>query len=340
MNIAKMALVFLFVIVLSFYAVPKSSAATEEVVGYTVRAILPENQVDKSVSYFDLLMNPGQEQVIVVEIINSSKEDSEFDVHITNPITNRNGVIDYTKVDAQVDDSLKIPITDIASIEKNKVKVASGESVAVPIKLEMPEQEFDGIILGGIYIEKSLDENEDAQITNKYSYAIGLKLMENDKEVAPELILKKVEPALVNYKTAIVAYIQNSSPVLVDNLTINGVVYDSNEKELRRVDVDEYRIAPNTTMEFAIDWEGNELEPGIYKVKIHANSGFTNWDMEKKFEILDKQAKELNKKVVKSGKDYTRTIIGGFSSIILVLLGIIGFLIKKNKTLHKESQNL
>lgn len=313
-------------------------SANDETVGYSVRAIIPENQLNLEVTYFDLRVEPNQKQVINVEILNSSQEDIEIDIHITNPITNSNGLIDYTNVEAKPEESLKIPITEIATVEEKTVSIQAGKSMILPIYLEIPKEEFSGIILGGIYFEKKTDKDEEknkegVQITNKYSYVIGLKLKEVDIDVEPALLLTSVKPALVNYRTAVKAKIQNSAPTIVEKLAINGIVYNSKGKEVRRIDVEDYRMAPNSSMDFVIDWKKEELKPGKYTLSLHANSGMRNWDWEEEFTIPKEQAQLLNEKAIDIYKDYSLAIYLGFSLIVLILLGIIVWLVRRNKQL-------
>ncbi|WP_379970789.1 DUF916 and DUF3324 domain-containing protein [Ectobacillus sp. sgz5001026] len=332
MKLFKNMTYILAIIIFVILDIPMAVVNAEDV-GYSVRAIIPENQVDKNQTYFDLLMKPKQKQVIQVEIYNKGNEDIDIDIHITNPNTNRNGLIDYTNIETNVDESLKIPITKVASIEKMTVRVPAKKSQIVPIQLEMPEAEFDGIILGGIYFEKhaGAEQATKGQISNKFAYVIGLKLIETNIDVNPNLQLKSVKPGLVNYHTAIIANIQNSAPVIVDHLTLKANVFNSNGKEVNQVNVKDYKMAPNSNMDFAIDWKNKELSPGKYTLKLYADTGKQNWNWEKEFVIPAKDAKDLNKAAVDIKKDYTWYFIIGLSIIILILIYIIYRLIRKNK---------
>lgn len=307
--------------------------ANAEDVGYAVRAVIPDNQVEKNQTYFDLRMTPEQKQTIKVEIYNSRTKDMNIDVYITNPITNRNGLIDYTDPKAIVDKSLKVPITKIASMNEKTVKVPAKGSITVPIQLDMPKDKFDGIILGGIYfvnhdVEKTAPNQ---QITNKYGYVIGLKLSETDKKIIPSLHLTSVKPGLVNYRPAVIANIQNSAPVIVNNLSLNAKIYSSNGAVMDQKDVNEYRMAPNTTMPFAIDWKENKLTPGKYTLKLQAKTGKQKWDWTKEFVIPGKEANNLNKNAVtvQNGKNYVWYLVTCFAVIIFILLAYIYKLRKK-----------
>ncbi len=341
MQVFKRRVIFIFLIFICASLEIQLSPVYAGEVNYSVRAIIPENQLDKQQTYFDLRMKPGQKEVINVEIFNSSNEDTNINVYITNPITTRNGLIDYSKTNARTDKSLKVPITEIATIEKNTVKVPARGSRVVPIQLVMPEEEFDGIILGGIYFEKipKQEETKVIQIKNKYSYVLGLKLSETDKEIKPKLYLKSVKPGLVNYHTAVIANIQNSEPVMVGYLKINAKVYNSTGKEINKVNVENYQMAPNSVMPFPIDWHNKELTPGKYKLKLHAVYGKQSWNWTKEFVIQDKEAQHLNKQAVEIQKEpinFTLYVILGLSLIIIILVAIIFKLTRKNRQQNKQ----
>ncbi|MEN2666160.1 WxL protein peptidoglycan domain-containing protein [Listeria aquatica] len=52
--------------------VARPAAAAE--MNFAVQAIIPGNQIDKSQTYFDLRMKPGQKQDIEVELRNDTKK--------------------------------------------------------------------------------------------------------------------------------------------------------------------------------------------------------------------------------------------------------------------------
>ena len=130
------------------------------------------------------------------------------------------------------DDSLKIPLSSIVTITSNEIEIPANSSKIVSAHIQMPNEEFDGIILGGLHFEKIMDEKEQAQgvqLQNQYAYVIGVQLSENDLEVEPSLHLISVEPKLVNYRTSVVANIQNRQPHLLNNLNVYGAVYKKRE---------------------------------------------------------------------------------------------------------------
>lgn len=332
-------------IILVFCSVGYSSIpvfAEDNTVGYSVRALIPDNQIDKNQTYFDLKMKPKQKQTLHIEIFNSTNEPIEINCHITNAVTNRNGLIDYTNLNPNLDDTLLYPMTEIAKFKNDKVILPAGETKIVPVYLKMPRNSFDGIILGGIYFEKNVDEKkikDDAvQINNKYAYVIGLKLTETDRVIKPELELESVEPNLVNYRQAIIANIRNSQPIIVNQLKIDAKVLDARGKVVHEQHVKDYRMAPNSTMEFVIDWNQKKFLPGTYTLKLQASNGEQQWDWEEPFKIAQTEAKQLNEEAAQENKEITIYIIIGLIVVIIILFIVLIKLRTENKNLQKKDE--
>jgi len=98
------------------------------------------------------------------------------------------------------------------------------------------------------------------------SYVIGIQLSENYKEVTPELHLTSVDPTLVNHRSAVVASLQNSRPVLVENTSFQAQVFEENGTEpIKEVQQDNINMAPNSNIDVIIDWENEPLAEGVLR---------------------------------------------------------------------------
>ncbi|MCJ7968766.1 MAG: DUF916 domain-containing protein [Lactococcus lactis] len=85
---------------------------------FSVQAVIPENQIDKSQSYFDLKMSPGQIQDIQVNLYNDTDKDVTIEITPHAATTNQNGVVEYNTQNNKKDDTLKIAFQDIAKTEE------------------------------------------------------------------------------------------------------------------------------------------------------------------------------------------------------------------------------
>src|SRR5699024_9990978 len=101
-----------------------------------------------------------------------------------------------------------------------------------------------------------------------------------------------MKPPQLHQQTAVVAEIQNTKPVLANNLEIEAVGYeDGNESPIYKKTM-EASFAPNSTMDFTLDeWE-SPLEAGEYllKAKVNDTDSEETWTFEEGFTIEKKAA--------------------------------------------------
>jgi len=313
-----------------------ASAATMD---FSVVANIPENQINKKLTYFDLLMQANQKQEISLTLTNTSDQQIEVMVEPNVATTNSNGVIDYTQNKQKKDSSMIYDFTEIIS-EKQIVKLEPQERKDVTFTIEMPEQEFDGIILGGfhIYQVEREDHIQTSQIENKYAYIIGVKLSETDKEVKPNLVLNDIQATLVNYRTAITINLQNTEMINMSGLTVETkITKEGHEEVLYQQTKEGMSLAPNSNFYLPISLNNKPIEPGHYHLYLSATDGDQTWELDKTFEIEGDQAKDLNKEAIELDKDYTwlYMLLSGIIPTSLVLL----FIRKKEQKEKKQEQN-
>lgn len=330
----KISVYFVSLIILMGIIFPISVDAAE--MNFSVQAVIPENQVDKGKTYFDLKMNPDQTQDLAITMKNDTSKDVTVEIGINSATTNDNGIADYNGKVEKKDSTLTYDLNDLIEIDKEMTVPAKGETT-VTAHLKMPAAAFDGVLLGGFtFIEKETDENkevqEGAQIVNKYAYTIGIQLQETDKVIEPELVLNDVLPGQVNFRNVLQANIQNTEAAIIKNLTIDGKIFKKDGKEAlyeaKRTDL---RMAPNSNFNYGISLENGEFKPGTYVFKGVATAGEKEWTFEKEFTIESEIAKELNHTAVELDKDYSLYIYLGIGLIVLLLIVVILYLLKKVK---------
>ncbi|MFW3505753.1 DUF3324 domain-containing protein [Aerococcus viridans] len=121
---------------------------------------------------------------------------------------------------------------------------------------------------------------------------MGLQVTEDeDHEANSNLNLTGIEPSLVNYQTAVVAKLQNDQPFILGNIDIEAEVYDANGQEaIKTATLEAANFAPNSSMDFVIDWENQYLEPGDYRQKLTALNDHDERTWDEPFTITDDQA--------------------------------------------------
>lgn len=332
----------MFVFILSVLFVPNVVFANEidenGVVGYSVSAILPDNQLNQDATYFDLRMKPNQQQAIQVKVFNSSKETIKVKPTIHNAETNRNGIIDYSGDPKQIDSSLKIPLTSIVKLKNEVITIPKGEQKIIEADINMPSDTFHGIILGGIHFEKVTDEEADAdaeqgvQIQNKYAYVVGIQLSETDKSIQPNLKLIDISPTLVNYRTSVVAKIQNEKPTIIGELAIDAKVFkQGSQTPIHETNQTDLKMAPNSTMDYVIDWDNQRLEPGKYRLEMAAKSKDKTWKWKENFEIESDSAADANKEAVDLEKDYTMWYMIGIGAALVIIIILVIIILRMRR---------
>lgn len=336
------SLVLLFLILLPTTVVNADSTPL------SVKAILPDNQFNKEVSYYHLMMEPGAKQDIDVQLFNSSDKEMTALVTLTAATTNDNGLLDYNLPDKKFDKSLLHPFPEIASTPK-EVKVPANQDVMTKISIEMPSEEYSGIILGGINImAKKEEEKNDKEkksggmkIENEMNYALGVVLVENEELVPTDMKFMKVYASQIMGNNTTKVTLQNPTMAVMENVSFKAEIYaEGTDTVLYGVEKEGYRMAPNSNFDFGIPIGQERYRAGKYRLKMIATTDPKNpedgekqtWEFDQPFEIKREEADKLNASAVDIPKDYTMYyIIGAVLAIVLILVLILVVITRKKK---------
>ncbi|KRM72960.1 DUF916 and DUF3324 domain-containing protein [Lacticaseibacillus brantae] len=301
---------------------------------FTIKSQIPENQIDKKASYYDLLVKPGTTQKLSVVVENAGNKTRKFRVAPNTAFTNDNGVIEYSRENYIPDRSAKTTLSKLMS-KAQTVSVAAGESKTVTFTLTVPKSGIDGSVLGGFYVTPEEEEStakSGMSIQNQFAMVIGIQLRENTTTQSPELKLGTVEAALHNSQTAIKANVRNVVPVHFGQMTITAkvtksgssdVLYQSTRKNLE--------MAPNSNFDYSILMKDKAYQAGDYTLNLVAKSGKKTWTLTKGFTIKAETARELNKKAGIETTDYTWLYIGGAVVLLAVIAGLAFYLGRRKR---------
>lgn len=333
-------IISIYIIVFLSLIIPITAHAQDGEVPYSVQGILPDNQVNNDVTYFDIEMEQGEEQDLEVVIYNSSDEPITVNVDNNSATTNSNGIIIYDEAEEEPHETMENPFSEISSLSETEVEIEAGSQETVTLNVEAPEESFDGIILGGLYFTMEPDESEDESslaIQNQYSYALAVQITEagNDAEVEPELELMGIEPGIVSHRTGLQTQFVNTSPVIIGGLEFEANVYESGSDEPIYTRTDEnFTIAPNSVFNYPVMFENQRLEPGTYTFRAEASNGDSDWSFEEEFEITEEVADEANEEAVELEEDYSwlvYVVIGLAAVVLLLIIAVIYLIIKRRK---------
>lgn len=340
-NRVRYLAIIIMTVIMSLFMVTDSTFAAE--INFSVNTVIPDNQIDKAKTYFNLNMSPNQQQDITTTLKNDTKKDITINVAVNSAKTNANGVIDYGKTNTKNDSSLKYDMSEIVK-GPSRVVVPAQSSKEVVFHITMPKNSFDGILLGGLTFQQESSEVNQATaksgttIQNEYAYALAIMLKETDKLVTPNLNLLKVGPAQSNHRNVINANIQNDQSVLLSDVKIDAKIYAKNSaKPVYTAIKNSMQIAPNSHFDYPVSLNGTAMTAGDYtlrmKVTGKANNKTYSWQLNKKFKIDAAKAKDLNKSDVdlKANTNNRNWLYPLVSLILLLIIAILVFIVIKQR---------
>ncbi|MDV0431983.1 DUF916 and DUF3324 domain-containing protein [Lactiplantibacillus sp. DA1] len=296
-------------------------------VGFSVAAKLPKNQLHKQNSFFDLKMARGQEQTLRTVIYNVTNRDIKVQTAVHTAYTNTNGVIEYINPTKSYDRSLKYRISDLATIQGEQVvTVPAKESKTVAIKVKLPKQLVNGVLLGGWYFKRVDGKvtgvtDKSINVTNEYSYVIGLKLT-SGKLPEPDLRLGPVKAGLSNYHRSIIVALRNPVARIIPNLKIRTVIINKRrQKVVIRHTKTGVMMAPNTVFKAPLQLKSQRLQPGDYQLKMTVSNRRHHWQFKRDFHISMKAAEKYNHASI-DNKGVSMWLLIGIGALAMLTLGL------------------
>lgn len=313
---------------------------------FSVMPEIPDTQQDKEKSYFDLKLEPAQEQDLTVVLKNSTDKSVLVETSINRATTNLNGVVEYGKIDEKKDTSLLYDINELVKVTEPELEIPPNGEKKLTLKVKAPKDSFDGIIAGGLTFKEKIKESTDNEknsnglaIKNEYAFVVGFVLHGENENIQPDLELTNVKEGQVNVRNVINATFQNPQPMYLNNLTIDAKITKENSKEvLYAAKQTDMQMAPNSNFSFPIPLKGEALKAGNYIVTVVASSSNDKWRFTKKFTITKENAKKLNIKDVSIEKDNTWIFIVLFVFLFLIIIALLVLVLinRKKERLRRE----
>lgn len=300
---------------------------------FSAQTQIPDNQVDKGKTYFDLLVKPGANQDLTIKLKNDTDKEVKVRIESNTAKTNLNGVIEYGASKDKLDKTLVYKISDLLKPEQKIVKVPAKGSVDAKFKLTIPKRSFTGVLVGGITLKEEKKDNEVTDkngLTNDYQYIIGTVLRESIAPVGAQLKLGKVKAGQVNSRNIINAEFRNVKPKLMSNLNVVATVEDTNKKILYRRNEKDLKMAPNSILNYAVELNGNKLKPGKYLYVAKITDGTDEWKFKKWFTVTKEQSKKYNDRDVSiQDRDWNWLIV--LIGVLAIALVIVWIIVRKSK---------
>ncbi|WP_390406465.1 DUF916 and DUF3324 domain-containing protein [Lacticaseibacillus jixiensis] len=255
------------------------AAATD----FAVAPQLPANQIDHSVHYYSLLVQPGSQQDLTLLVQNGAATAARFKVSPNRATTGSDGDIDYTQHTPAKPEGLPLDIETL--LPKPKVyTIPARTTKTLHLPLKAPKTAFEGILLGAIRVEKL--SNDPTKQTN-IAYTIGVQLQSSQQLPAssPKLGFDGVKLTYTTTGAHVAATIDNPASMIQSGLTVQTHIYRRKTHHLiahhQQAGI---RMAPNSQMFVTAD-NAKALVPGDYQLVVNANNGATQWHFTRNFSI-------------------------------------------------------
>ncbi|OEY81690.1 hypothetical protein NT95_09110 [Oenococcus kitaharae] len=344
-------MIFILTICLGLFLFNFSSAhvAHAAELSFSVSTNIPNNQIDKSRSFFDLEMKPSQKQTVTVLLTNNTSQAITVNVGVNAAKTNLNGVIEYGKSSLKNDKSLKYPLEKLVRYPKT-VTIPAKQSQAVPFTITMPNKLYKGIVLGGLTFQQKDDSKASASsssqkgtvVQNKFVYAVAMILRESAQAVKPVLALASAQPNQADGRNLINARILNKKSLLMSSVKVSAKVYRKGQgTPIYSSTIGNMQIAPNNALNYPIYLKGARMQAGSYTARVQVTAtAYKNpqtWHFSKNFQIKASTAGSLNKSTVEQikGPDYSWVLPAVIIVLLVVMIILLIILLMRRRTSNK-----
>ncbi|MDA9472334.1 DUF916 and DUF3324 domain-containing protein [Enterococcus sp. 5H] len=346
----KKNLTCLLLLILSFMFLfhPDKSFAKQEstnlIGGLSYEVLYPENQGNKNLGYFDLTMQPGQEQIVSLKLYNSLSQELTVQIRLSTAKTNSIGKVEYGPSDLKEEDSL---INDFTEIVKGptKVTIPAKGSKQVDLVISLPKDSFNGLIAGGIQLKPLRDDVTDDQkkkdiVVNEFAFLVGMLLRIGDtNNIKPELKLNQTYIAFKDGKSHLFVNISNIRPVFVEGMSVAIQVRKNNkQKDLFEYQGKDLRMAPNSIIDLPIDLADKGITAGMYTAQINVSTKTGgHWSWTEDFKVNKLEADNLNKQSTENKTDSKGLFWAVFFILCIGLLVFsLAYMAIKRKRLSKN----
>ncbi|MDA9470440.1 DUF916 domain-containing protein [Enterococcus sp. 5H] len=298
--------------------------------GFYVTPVIPENQLENTVDYFNIGVPAVMDQTLEVVIANESSEPKTVQLSLLDGMTTKDGTISYDKKHTY-DDSQKYRISKIAELEQNEITIGPNNSATVKIHLKYDITDFFGTILGAVNVTEKEASNTEVGVNNSFAYNIPIKIRVAEESKEHRLNYIGLTFNSEKAKQSLDLMFQNPDPVILRNISLSFNIYkkDKPSDSLWYKEMKEVELAPNSLFSPELSLTEAKLKAGKYVLKIVAKSDVIDRSWESDFTISASEERSMNGGVeILSESNHWWLAI--FAAI--VVLGGAGYVFYKKKT--------
>lgn len=318
---------FIIFITIMCFMSTEVSYADESSFGFSSKLLPIEQKVDDSVSDYKLKVSPNEEITLPVKIKNETDNPMNILAEVKNSHTNSDGSLNYTSDENNLNSH--ISLKNIVKY-KEMLKLEANEEKIINIKFKVPNEKFNGIILGGLNLKK-IDLDNKMMIKNSFSYSYPILLVEDENATPAKLEFGDIHPELLSGKNTIKITLNNINNNLLNEASYSVAIKKKGTKKIIFKDrIKNVEFAPNAAFEHFVFMDKENYVSGDYTACVTVKSPYGDWNWNKDFYISKKKASELNRKSVNVGNRY-KIPIPMWIVVILMFMCILVLLIKNKR---------
>lgn len=336
-KVAAIFAAFLSLIVISLSSLVHADTNSDS--SFSVTTNLNKYQRNDKVSYFDLLMGPGEKTILSINIINNDDITQHYTASINRAVTNINTIIDYSQTTStdMIGLNENFDLRRMVTPQDQKVTIAGHQKKEVQFEVTMPKEVLKGVLLGGVYVRQEVESKVSNGYTNRFNFVTTLLVRQLNDLVKADLNLNKVSVKADNVGV-INANISNKTSAYLTDLTTTGSLFKSDEQDKALVMSKQKSrsIAPNTNFDYQLPVGNKKIKPGRYILDLTIVSKKTNqtWHWRETLTISDKDTKAIS---LVTGYHiptpwWVWLLIGLGCLLVLLFLLILWLLIKRRKS--------
>ncbi|MBP1040155.1 DUF916 and DUF3324 domain-containing protein [Vagococcus sp. BWB3-3] len=313
-------------------------AQADSLDSFDVVGDLPDNQLDKTVTYFDLLMKPEEKQTLNLRLTNRLDTPIPLELSFNKALTNGSGVVEYSGNLQDTSTSDTPNIEDLVTLEETSLTLKPKETKAIQLQINMPKETFSGVLAGGLYIKQTASQNEQkGNVTNLLSREIAVLVRTDKTAVKPELKILSASALQANSRNVIEAVVENTTATYISDVTIEAKVTQDG-KEVLTDKKENMKIAPTSQFHYRIPLSGTSFEGGTYDVNLKITSGDSQWMGSPSFTIENKEAQSLNRQDVsvqaaKPAIPWSTIIL---VSVLIIFMIVLWYVMQYNRQLRQS----
>ncbi|TPR55077.1 DUF916 and DUF3324 domain-containing protein [Enterococcus sp. OL5] len=316
-------LVGIFSVFMSFGLFQKMVFA-DNVNNFSIQPLNEDGGVNQQ-GYFHFVGQPGEKHSVSIKVYNSSDEEIKVKATVNPASTNQNGIPSYLS-EEEVDPSLVYRMDELVVIEESEIKIPANGSSTINLTIFLPEEDWQGDILGGIRFTQEVDQENQQTVVHEVAYTVGILLNQSDgSSVENELSLKEVNAGQRNYRNYIEANLQNSAATIIHDMSIQStIVREGSTTPSYTFDAYDLRMAPNSNFDVGIPTGEQSIEAGDYVLKMAVVADEKEYTFEQAFTITSQEARQLNQSAVNINQRLPYRlygVLGGIGLLICLLIG-------------------